>query len=399
MSLQTLHLKKNQDRRLKAGHVWIYSNEIDTKNSPLKQFTPGEEVIVVAENRTVLGVAYVNPQSLITGRLFSRNSKDRLDHNFILQRIQTALVFRQQLFPRPFYRLLFGESDGLPGVVVDRFDTTLVVQITTAGMEIRKEIVVAALLEALPETLAIVLRNDSKSRQHEGLESYTSVVYGELPQTSSVEENGLVFTAPMQGGQKTGWFYDHRLNRSRLKEYVSGQRVLDVFSYLGGWGIQAAKWGASEVVCVDSSPLSTEWITENARLNDVADKVRVYCEDAFVALKNLNQAGEKFSVIILDPPAFVKKQKDLKEGLLAYQRINEAALKLLTPNGILISCSCSMHISFDDLLQAIRRAGIRTHCELQILERGHQAPDHPVHIAIPETDYLKMIMLRCIRRS
>ena len=397
MSLKQLKLKKNEDRRLRAGHVWIYSNEIDTKTTPLKSFTPGEEVEVIAHDFTSLGVAYVNPHSLITGRLISRDKTARLDTAFFYNHIQSALSLRDRLYSQPFYRLIFGESDQLPGLVVDRFGEALVVQITTAGIDLKTENVIAALREALPSVTSILLRNDSKAREYEGLSAFTKAALGEPPQTILLEENGLSFQAPLWTGQKTGWFYDHRLNRSRLKEYVQGQRVLDVFSYLGAWGIQAAKWGAREVMCIDASPLSTQWIAQNAELNHVNDRVKVRCEDAFDALKHLHTAKEKFDVIILDPPAFVKKQKDLKEGIIAYQRINELALKLLSDNGILISCSCSMHIGFHELIQAIRRAGSRTDCTLQILERGHQAPDHPVHLAIPETDYLKMVVVRKIK--
>jgi 23S rRNA (cytosine1962-C5)-methyltransferase len=229
---------------------------------------------------------------------------------------------------------------------------------------------------------------------YEGLETYVEAGFGTPPERVILEENDTLFSAPLWTGQKTGWFYDHRLNRSRLKDYVGDKRVLDVFSYLGGWGIQAAKYGAKEVVCLDSSASAVEWITENSRLNSVDDKVKVICDDAFDGLKNLNQTNEKFDVIILDPPAFVKKLKDKKEGLLAYQRINETALKLLAPGGVLLSCSCSMHVENDDLVQVLRRASFNAHTEIQIVERGHQAPDHPVHLAIPETDYLKMIIVR-----
>ncbi len=394
MQLPQLRLKKNEDRRLRAGHVWIYSNEIDIKSTPLKNFKPGDEVQVIGYDETHLGVAYVNPHSLISGRVFSRLPNARLNQDFFREKIQNALALRQHLFAKPYYRLVFGESDGLPGLVIDRFDKTAVLQMTTAGMELKKDLIIDSLRETLPEIESVLLRNDSQARKYEGLESYVSQGFGEPTKVITLEENGLTFTAPLWEGQKTGWFFDHRLNRSRLKEYVLGQRVLDVFSYLGAWGISAAKWGATAVTCVDSSPLSTNWINENAKLNEVSDKVHVICDDAFDALKNLYQAKEKFDLIVLDPPAFVKKQKDKKEGFIAYQRINEAALKLLKTNGILISCSCSMHMEYHDLIQSIRRASLRAHCEVQILERGHQAPDHPVHIAIPETDYLKMVTLR-----
>jgi 23S rRNA (cytosine1962-C5)-methyltransferase len=389
-----LKLKKNEDRRLRAGHVWIYSNEIDTAATPIKTLQPGQEVFIESHEKRFLGVAYANPQSLITARLFSRHRDERLDLDFLTQKIREALALRQRLYPKPYYRLVFGESDGLPGLVIDRFDTAFSVQLNTAGMELKKSYVIDAIREVIPETQSILFRNDSPSRQYEGLETYIAAGYGTPPEKISIEENDTLFTAPLWSGQKTGWFYDHRLNRSRLKEYATEQRVLDVFSYLGAWGIQAAHYGAKEVVCVDSSALSSTWVPENAALNDLQDKISVITADAFDALKNLHTANERFSLIILDPPAFIKKQKDKKEGTLAYQRINELALKLLAPGGIFISCSCSMHMETEEFLQMVRRASLRTHADLQILERGHQAPDHPVHIAIPETDYLKMIIAR-----
>lgn len=392
-TLPTLRLKKNEDRRIKAGHLWIYSNEIET---PIKSLVAGQEFRVEAQDKSFVGNAYVNPHSLITGRIYSRKPSDRLDTDFFVKRIQTALQMRQRFYPAPYYRLIFGESDGLPGLVVDRFGDTLVAQLNTTGMDQKRDSIVEALRAVIPETTSILFRNDSPSRQTEGLPSEIIAGYGTPPETVLLEENNTQFHAPIWQGQKTGWFYDHRANRSRLSAYVKNQRVLDVFSYLGAWGIHAATVGASEVYCVDASELATQAIQDNAALNNVS--VKTLCEDAFDALKQLHQNKEQFDVVILDPPAFVKKLKDKKEGALAYQRINELALKLLKPDGILISCSCSMHMSYDDLLQAVRKASLQTHCEVQLLERGHQAPDHPVHIAIPETDYLKMIIGRKIQR-
>ncbi len=394
MDLANLRLKKNEDRRLRAGHVWIYSNEIDTKTTPLKNFQPGQEVRVEAADKTFLGIAYINPQSLISARLISRHTKDRFDVALISQRLQDALQWRERFYPKPFYRLVFGESDGLPGLVMDRFGNHLVVQINTAGMETKKADILTAIQTVMPDIESVLFRNDSPSRLHEGLTLYVEAGFGTPPERVELEENNTLFSAPLWEGQKTGWFYDHRLNRARLLDYVADKDVLDVFSYLGGWGLQAAKFGASSVTCVDASAIAAEWISKNAALNSVADKVDVICDDAFDALKKLHQAGKKFDVIILDPPAFVKKQKDKKEGLLAYQRMNEIALKLLTPSGIVASCSCSMHVEYHDLLQAIRRASLQAHCDIHIVERGHQAQDHPVHVAIPETDYLKMIIVR-----
>lgn len=396
MQLPILRLKKNEDRRLRAGHLWIYSNEVDIKATPLKGLAPGQEVRIEAHDKTPLGNAYVNPHSLIAARLYTRKLNQHLDLAFFTERMQTALALRTKLYPKPYYRLIFGESDGLPGLVVDRFGDHLAVQLNTAGMDAKKDLIIDALRAVLPETQSILLKNDSPARLQEGLENHICAGFGTPPEMVALEENDTLFHAPLWEGQKTGWFYDHRLNRSRMQEYVKDKRVLDVFSYLGGWGIESAKYGAKEVSCVDASALAAKWIKENAELNNLADKVNVICDDAFDALKQMAHAKEKFDVVILDPPAFVKKLKDKKEGLLAYQRINELALKLLDSEGILVSCSCSMHVSFDDLIQAIRKACLQARCEVQILERGHQAPDHPVHFAIPETDYLKMIICRKI---
>lgn len=394
--LPVIRLKKNEDRRLRAGHLWVYSNEIDVKSTPLKNLIPGQEVRIEAHDKTFLGIAYVNPHSLIAARVFSRKNDERLTLSFLMERIQSAYILRSRLYTKPYYRLIFSESDGLPGLVIDRFGETLVAQINTAGMDAQTDQIITALREVIPEIQSILLRNDSPARLQEGLDNAIVAKWGIPPEKVELEENTVKFFAPIWEGQKTGWFFDHRLNRSRLHDYVSNQRVLDVFSYLGAWGIQAAKWGAREAVCVDSSSFATSYIQSNSALNNLDDKVKILTDDAFDVLKKLNQANEKFDVIILDPPAFVKKQKDIKEGTLAYQRINELALKLLIPQGILISCSCSMHISDADFLQILRRASLGSSCHLQVLERGHQAPDHPVHIAIPETDYLKMVVGRKI---
>lgn len=394
MPLPILHLKKNGDRRLKAGHVWIYSNEIA---SPLNDFTAGDLVTVVSANQQVLGTATLNPHSLLAGRLFSRKAEAALDEAFFASALTKALQMRDALIGRPFYRLLFAESDGVPGVVIDRYGNHLVVQLNTAAMDRARAALIAALLSVLPETESLLLRNDSPIRQQENLSAETVLVFGKAPSTLVAEENGFRFELPAQGGQKTGWFYDHRLNRARLQPYVQGKRVLDMFSYLGAWGIHAAAFGADHVLCVDTSSLSATGIQRNAHLNGVGDKVNTLTMDAFDALKHLRQQGERFDVIILDPPAFAKKRKDLPQGLAAYQRLNTAAFGLLSQGGSLVSCSCSMQVShpeFEAMLQRATWQNGRPSGNFQFLERGHQAPDHPVHPAIPETDYLKMVIGR-----
>lgn len=395
MNLSPLKLKKGEDRRIRNGHPWIFSNEIDTKITPLKGFTPGQQVHVLAADNSSLGVAYVNPHSLICARLFSTDQNARLTQPFFERAFQRALAIRDKLFVKPFYRLIFSEADQLPGIVVDRYNDILVVQINTAGMEQHKAEIVAALRSVLPTTQAIIFRNDSAIREQEGLETYVETALGTAPDTILLEENGVRFHAPLLKGQKTAWFYDHRMNRAQLKNYVKDATVLDVFSYLGAFGVQAAVYGAKQVDCIETSAFACDFIKQNATENNVADKVSVINDDAFDAMKALITAKKQYDVIVLDPPAFIKRSKDKKEGLTAYLRLNELALKLLKPNGILVSCSCSMHLSMDELINAIQRAAQRTQRYVQILERGHQGPDHPLHPCIAESDYLKAVIAAC----
>ena len=274
---------------------------------------------------------------------------------------------------------------------MDRYGDVLVAQINTAGMERVKQEISQALEEVL-HPKAILLRSDSAIREMEGLPRLVEPLYGSPPDQVELIENDVHFKAAIKEGQKTGWFYDHRVNRLAMKKYVSGKRVLDLFCYTGAWGIQAACWGANEVWCVDSSAPALGWLAENAQLNKVAEKVHTVNEDIFSFLNHTREEKELFDVIILDPPAFIKRRKDLKEGLNAYRRLNQMAVKLLNPGGILISASCSLHLTRENLVDILRTSGFRDDRMLQILEQGHQGPDHPVHPAIPETDYLKMFV-------
>lgn len=394
MTQPTILIKKDQDRRSRTGHPWIFSNEINLALTPIKGLTAGDIVTVLSPEKKVLGAAYVNPNSLISARIFSRYPDEELNLNFFKKKIEQALSMRERLFDKPYYRLIYSEADGIPGIIVDRFNEHLVVQINTAGMAIRQDLIKEALCAVVPGIQTILLRNDSPVREYEGLALETVAWLGETPKEVTLTENDTQFIAPLWEGQKTGWFYDHRMNRLRLKEYAPDKTVLDVFSYLGGWGIQAAKFGAKEVDCIEASATASDYIKRNAELNHVADKVNVITDDAFDAMKKLLKAEKRYDVIILDPPAFVKRTKDRKEGLLAYQRINEIAIRLLAPGGVLISCSCSMNATHEDFVPMFQRLAYRTQTQLQLIERGHQGPDHPLHISIPETDYLKAYFIR-----
>jgi 23S rRNA (cytosine1962-C5)-methyltransferase len=395
MQLAPLRLLKNEDRRLRAGHVWIFSNEVDTKATPIAQLEPGQPVLIQDASGHTLGTGYVNPHPLICARLVSRDADYVLDQSLITHRLNVALSLRERLLETPYYRLCFGDSDALPGLVVDRYGDVLVGQITTAGMERLKNEIVAALQKVIKPS-AMLWRNDASIRELENLPSYVETAFGDLPETIALEEHGTRFEAPLAGGQKTGWFYDQRMNHGRMRAYVPGKRVLDVFSYLGGFGVQAAHAGASSVTCIDSSQTAAGFIARNAELNGVGANVQVVVDDAFDALKNLRAAREKFDVVIIDPPAFIKRKKDLKQGTEAYQRLNQMAMQVLAKDGVLISCSCSYHLQRDALRDAMLKASRHVDRSMQIIEEGHQAPDHPVHPAIPETSYLKAFFARVL---
>lgn len=388
--LPVLRLKRNEDRRLHAGHLWIFSNEVDTSQTPLPKFKAGELVRVLAHNDRALGLAYVNPQSLIAARMLETWKIP--DTAWLAARIRAAMTLRDRLYPAPYYRLVYGESDGLPGLVVDRYGTSCVVQIGTAGMEHLKP----QIREALSQVLscdALLFKNDSAAREMEGLPSYVETVNGSFDKPALVIEDGLEFQAPLLQGQKTGWFFDQAANRRALSRYMPpGARVLDVFSYVGAWGVRAAQLGAREVTCVDSSAAALELAAANAQRNRVNLVTRK--GDAFDVLEEFAKQGARFDVVIVDPPAFAKRKKDLPKALAAYKRLNQLAIQVIAPEGILVSCSCSFHVSVEQLQDAIAKAARGADKHLQILEMGGQAPDHPVHPAIPETRYLKAYFCR-----
>ena len=388
--LPALRLKRNEDRRLHAGHLWIFSNEVDTQQTPLQKFTPGELVRVQAHNDRALGLAYVNPQSLISARLLSTWKLP--DAAWFAARIRTALSLRERLYTQPFYRLVYGESDGLPGLVVDRYGPACVVQIGTAGMEKLKPEIGQALDQVL-RCESLLFKNDSSARDMEGLPGYVEAAKGRFDGLGQVLEDGLEFQVPFAEGQKTGWFFDQAANRRALLKYVrKGARVLDVFSYAGAWGVRALHGGAGEVTCVDSSASALELASSNAARN--GGTLATLKGDAFEVLESLAKKGARYDIVIIDPPAFAKRKKDLPKALAAYKRLNQLALQLCADDGILVSCSCSYHVSAADLQDAIAKAARGADRHLQILEMGGQAPDHPVHPAIPETRYLKAYFCR-----
>ena len=392
-SLARLYLKRQEERRLAAGHLWVFSNEIDAARSPLSRFQPGEIVAVHSDRERFLGYAYVNPHSLIAARILGRDAAHPPSKSLFVHRLQVALALRKRLYAEPYYRLVHGESDGLPGLVIDRYGDVCVAQVGTAGMEARKDWIEAALAKVVKPRV-LVWKNDGGSRELEGLPRYVAAAQGQVPETVDVLENGLRFSAALGDGQKTGWFYDQAANRAQFLGLVRApERVLDVFSYVGAWGVTAGARGAREVVCVDSSAAALEYAARNAAANGVAN-LSTRKGDAFEVLESLHAAREKFDLVVVDPPAFVKRRKDAPKGEAAYRRVNQLAMQLLGRDGWLVSCSCSYHLESGALIDAIQKAARHLGRFAQIVAAGGQAPDHPLHPAIPETRYLKGFLVR-----
>lgn len=393
LTFPELRLKPREDRRLSAGHMWVFSNEVDTARTPLTGFAPGSLCRVVSDRDKFLGYAYVNPASLISARILSRDAQHPPNKSLFVHRLQVAQSLRRALYERPFHRLAFGESDGLPGLVLDRFGDIVVGQIATAGMEAMKADIQEAVAKVINPS-SFVWKNDGGARDLEGLPHYVETAFGPAPEGATVEEGGISFQIPLSAGQKTGWFFDQASNRASLRKYVGGARVLDVFSYLGAWGLGALRAGATEVTCVDSSAPALDALQATAGANGL--KPSVVRGDAFDVMESMVAEKRRFDVVVIDPPAFIKRKKDIPKGEAAYKRLNQLALQLLDRDGIVVSCSCSYHLSPESLVEAIQRAARHVSRFVQIVEVGGQSPDHPIHPAIPETRYLKANFCRAI---
>lgn len=387
-----LRLKPNEERRLRAGHLWIYSNEIDLVKTPLAGVEAGTLCRLSDSRNKALGLAYVNPHTLLAARLLTSNADATIDAAWFARRIRSALVLRQRLYSTPYYRLVYGESDGLPGLVIDRYGEVCVVQIATAGMEKLKGELVAGLQEAL-KPAGILLRNDVGMRETEGLPEYVEEI-GTVPDVVEIEEAGVRLEIPVKTGQKTGWFFDQRSNRDQLAPYVAGKTVLDVFSYLGGWSLRALRAGATSATAIDSSAPALEGAARNAGLNGMA--LETIKGQALDTLRDMRAHVRKFDVVVVDPPALIKRKKDLETGSAHYGALNKTAMELLAPEGILVSCSCSHHMDAEGLQRILLRESRTAGRRLQILAQGGQGPDHPVHPAIPETRYLKAFFCRVV---
>jgi len=384
--MRTIKLKKREERRIQRGHPWVFSNEVQDLPADA---VPGEPVEVRDFTGNFLGRGYVNPRSLISVRILTRKQED-LDAAFFAKRIGHARDLRTKLGFGESFRAVFSEGDGIPGLIVDKYADTLVVQSLTAGIDGMLDLVLAALREVYgPKT--IVLRNDTASRAREGLEQNKRIVLGETSGLVEFEESGISYRADVLEGQKTGFFFDQRENRLALKDLVKGRRTLDCFCYVGAWALSAAKYGAAGVVGIDSSAKAVTLARLNAELNNLPAMFET--GDVFEKLREFEKQKERFGCIVLDPPAFVKSRAKVREALKGYKEINLRGMRLLEPGGALVTCSCSHHINEDLFREMLIDAAWSAGRQVRLLEMRSQSRDHPMLLAAKETQYLKCAIL------
>jgi 23S rRNA (cytosine1962-C5)-methyltransferase len=390
IQLPAIHLAKGRSKRLRAGHPWVFSNEIEM-TPDAKALAAGSLVALVDAGGEKLGTASFNPHSLIAARLLCRDPARPIDAGFLAQRLGAALALRDTLYSQPYYRLVHSEADGLPGLVVDRYGDVLAMQTNTAGMQALIPDLMAA-LDTVLKPRAVVLANDSPVRRLEGLEPEHRVLSGAIDGPVELMENGGRFLADLVGGQKTGWFFDQRDNRAFVASLSKGRRVLDVYTYAGGFAIQAALAGAAEVWAVDRSEQSLALADGAAKLNGVA--LQTVRAEAFAELERLNLAGERFGVVVADPPAFVKSKKDLGAGAKGYRKMARLAAPLVEAGGFLLCASCSHHMPAEQFAEEIGHGIAQAGRSGRILRIAGAAPDHPIHPLLPESAYLKAMVLQ-----
>ena len=388
----SVHPLPGHARRLRRGHPWAFSNEV-RMDADIRALEPGGVVRVIEAGGEALGCATFNPHSLIALRLLSRDADAAIDAGFFSDRLAAARALRERLFDGPYYRLIHAEADGLPGLAIDRFGDVLACQVNSAGMER----LAPALLAALDETFrprAVVLRGDSAVRDLEGLERRVEVAAGTLDEPVEAVEHGVRFLADPVDGQKTGWYYDQRDNRAFIAGLAKGARLLDVYSYSGGFGVAAAVAGAEDVVCVDRSAAALALGEQAAARNGVGARCRFEQAEAFADMARRAAAGERFGVVVADPPSFAKSRKALKPGLRGYRKMTRLAASLVAPGGFLFAASCAHNVDAPAFAEAVSRGLVDAGREGRILRAAGAAPDHPRHPALPESDYLNSLTLQ-----
>lgn len=395
MSLAVVTLKKGEGRLLKSGGMWIFDNEVA---SIMGSFVNGDIVLVHDFDGYPLGRGFINTNSRIVVRLLSRDENTVIDEKFFEKRVRDAWEYRKKVTDTSSCRVIFGEADFLPGFIVDKFSDVLVVQSLALGIDRYKEMLVELLKKVLAEDgiriCGVYERSDVKVRKQEGMEPYKGFIGEEFPTLVEIVENGVKYQVDVKDGQKTGFFLDQKYNRLAIQKLCRNARVLDCFTHTGSFALNAGYAGAKEVTGVDASHLAVDQATANAALNGLSDSVKFICEDVFDLLPKLEEKGEKYDVVILDPPAFTKSRSSVKNAVKGYREINLRAMKLVKDGGFLATCSCSHFMDYQLFTQTIGQAARNVHKRLRQVEYRTQAPDHPILWSADESYYLKFYIFQ-----
>lgn len=390
-------LKKGEGRVLKAGGAWIYDNEIA---SVMGNFENGDIVLVNDFDGYHMGKGFINTNSKITVRMMSRNADDEINEAFLKMRLRNAWEYRKKVVDTSSCRLVFGEADFLPGIVIDKFEDVLVVESLALGIDRMKPDIIRILKEILAEDGIIIRgvyeRSDAKVRKLEGMESFKGFIGSEFDTKVQIVENGVKYMVDVKDGQKTGFFLDQKYNRLAIHKLCPGAKVLDCFTHTGSFALNAGIAGAASVLGVDASEPAVEQATENAKLNGLEDRVKFICRDVFELLPELEEAGEQYDLVILDPPAFTKSRNTIKNAAKGYREINLRGMKLVKPGGFLATCSCSHFMDFELFTKTIGQAAGNAHRRLRQIEFRTQAPDHPILWAADESYYLKFYLFQVL---
>ena len=388
-------LKKGEGRLVKAGGMWIFDNEID---SVMGNFEDGDIVLVHDFDGYPMGKGYINRHSKIRIRLLTRKTDAKIDEEFFRKRLKNAWEYRKKTVDTSSCRIVFGEADFLPGIVIDKFSDVLVVQSLALGIDRYKDLLVNLLKNILKEDgigiRGVYERSDAKVRRQEGMELHKGFIGGEFDTDVEILENGVRYLVDVKDGQKTGFFLDQKYNRLAIQKLCKGAKVLDCFTHTGSFALNAGIAGAAEVTGVDASELAVTQARKNAALNGLQDKVKFICEDVFELLPELEKKGEKFDVVILDPPAFTKSRNSVKNAAKGYREINLRAMKLVRDGGYLATCSCSHFMSYELFTKTINQAAHNVHKRLRQVEFRTQAADHPILWAADESYYLKFYIFQ-----
>jgi ribosomal protein L11 methyltransferase (prmA) len=397
MSEAIVTLKKGEGRMLKSGGLWIFDNEIA---SILGSFEDGDIVAVHDFDGYGLGKGFINRNSKIRVRMMTRNRHQEIDEAFLKMRVQEAWDYRKKVSDTGSCRVIFGEADFLPGLVVDKFSDVLVVQSLALGIDRLKDQIVELLKEILAadgiKIRGVYERSDAKVRRQEGMELYKGFIGEAFDTNVEIEENGVRYMVDVKDGQKTGFFLDQKYNRKAIQHLCKDAKVLDCFTHTGSFALNAGYGGAKEVTGVDASELAVEQAILNSKLNGMEDRVKFICRDVFELLPELEEKGEKFDVVILDPPAFTKSRNSVKNAVKGYREINLRAMKLVRDGGFLATCSCSHFMTYELFTQTIHQAARNVHKRLRQVEYRTQAPDHPILWAAEESYYLKFYVFQVV---